>query len=417
MLSRVLGTIRAHGLLDKSDFVLVALSGGPDSTALLHVLHKLAPRLGIRVAAAVIDHGLRRESAEEARMVCRRCRDLALRCETVRVEVAGLRRRHVSLQEAAREARLAALSELASRWGCHKVALGHTADDQAETVLFRILRGTGVEGLAGIPYRRDCFIRPLLDVRRAEILSFLRRRHVEFVSDPSNMDRHYARVRIRHDILPLLGRENPRVSEALLGLAREARERPCRDWRPDIPPNVYLSRRVVEVIDRLVMQGQGTRRVSVPGGDIVVSYGRASWRPKGAGKRVVAGASTGSRSLPIHGPGCFVLDRAPVLEITEFRAGAVPAGNAPCFDRTKVEWPLLLRFPRPGDRMAPRGGRGRRKLSDLLINAKIPREARATLPVLCDSSGTILFVLGLRPSEAGRPDKATREWFEVRLSR
>jgi tRNA(Ile)-lysidine synthase len=417
VLSRVLGTIRAHGLLAKSDFVLVALSGGPDSTALLHVLHKLAPRVGIRLAAAVVDHGLRRESAEEARMVCRRCRDLGVRCEVVRVDVAGRRRRHVSLQEAAREARLAALSALAARWGCHKVALGHTADDQAETVLFRILRGTGIEGLAGIPYRRECFIRPLLDVRRSEVLSFLRRRRLEFVSDPSNVDRHYARVRIRHDILPLLGRENPRVSEALLGLAREARERPRRNWRLDVPPEVYLSRRVVEVIDRLVTQGQGTRRVSVPGGDIVVSYGRASWRPRDADKGLVPGASPGGRSLRILGPGSYALERAAVVEITRFCTGAAPAGNAPCFDRARVGWPLRLRFSRPGDRMAPRGGRGRRKLSDLLINAKIPREGRATLPVLCDSAGTLLFVPGLRPSEEGRPDSATREWFEVRLTR
>jgi tRNA(Ile)-lysidine synthase len=256
----------------------------------------------------------------------------------------------------------------------------------------------------------------LLDVRRAEILSFLRRRDLGFVSDPSNDDRHYARVRIRHEILPMLARENPRVAESLLRLAREARTRPHRDWRKDIPPGVYLPSRVVDVVDRLVARGEGTTRVSVPGGDIVVCYGRTSWRPIAPGKREPE-ARPGGRVIRIDGPGRFSLDGTPVLEITEFHASVAKRGNVPCFDAAGVSWPLCLRHPRPGDRMAPRGGRGRRKLSDLLIDAKIPRERRAKLPVLCDSGGRILFVPGIRPSEVGRPDGASAECFEVRLSR
>src|SRR4029079_18159666 len=114
-------------------------------------------------------------------------------------------------------------AELAGRRGARRIALAHQADDQAETVLFRIVRGTGLRGLAGIPYRRGPFVRPLLDVTRAEIARYLARRSIPFVEDPSNADPRFSRARVRHRLLPLLAEENPRVREALVALAAEAR--------------------------------------------------------------------------------------------------------------------------------------------------------------------------------------------------
>ena len=221
MLSAIQRTIAEHDLVARGDRVLVAISGGPDSTALLFGLARLAQRLGIELRAATVDHGLRPEAAAEAAAVARTCAALGIPCEVLRVEVR--RRAHVSIQDAARRARAAVLTEAAARLGCQRVALGHTADDQAETVLFRIVRGTGLAGLAGIPYRRDRFIRPLLDVRRAQVLSFLRRRRIAFVEDPSNRDPRFARSRVRADWLPFLARENPRIVEALLSLAADSR--------------------------------------------------------------------------------------------------------------------------------------------------------------------------------------------------
>jgi tRNA(Ile)-lysidine synthase len=418
VLSLVLRTIREQGLLAKGERVLVAVSGGPDSTALLHGLHALAARLGITLAAASVDHGLRPEAAGEAREVKRRCQTLGVACAVLRVDVRRARRPHVSVQEAARYARLAALERAAARLGCSKIALGHTADDQAETVLFRIVRGTGIAGLAGIPYQRGAFVRPLLDVRRAQILAYLAKRKLPFFSDPSNLDRHYARPRVRHDLLPILARENPRIVEGLVALAREARGEPARSWRKSLPPDLYLSRRTVATIDRLVRAGAGTRTVVVSGGAIEVSYGKLSWVPLLAGSPP-APAATPPLPRTLAGPGTYRLAQppAPGIEITRPCTGAWPRANAACFDPAKLRWPLVLRGSRPGDRMAPRGGRGHRKLSDLLIDAKIGRQARTALPLLCDAAGTILFVPGLRPSECGRPDADTRRWFEVRVAR
>lgn len=414
MLACVLATIRREQLLVSGEQVLVAVSGGPDSTALLHVLLELAPRLGVTLSAATVDHGLRAESLREACEVARRCRRLGVKCEVLTVDVGRARRRHGSLQEAAREARLGALAAAAARSGCTKIALGHTADDQAETILFRILRGTGIAGLAGMAFQRGNLIRPLLEVRRAQILRYLGRRKLPFVTDPSNANRRYARVRIRHEVLPFLARENPRVVEALLQLGRQARATPARAWLAALPAGLYVPQRTLEIVDRLAAQSRGTRRVAAAGGAIVVGYGQVRWEPVAATAQPSPVAA-----VRVRRPGVYRLAAppAPAVDIRPPLAGPPPSGNAACFDPARVGWPLLLRAPRPGDRMLPRGGRGSRKLSDLLIDAKIPREERALLPVLCEAGGALLFVPGLRPSEVGRPGAGTREWFEVCLAR
>jgi tRNA(Ile)-lysidine synthase len=418
VLSRVLRTIRERGLLARGDRLLVAVSGGPDSTALLYGLAKIAPRLGVSLVAACVDHRLRPESTEEARQVVRICQGLGIGCEVLEVDVSRARKAHVSAQEAARNVRLAALQSAAGRLGCTHIALGHTADDQAETVLFRILRGTGIAGLAGIPYQRGPLIRPLLDVRRAQILAYLAKRKIDYFTDPSNANRRYARSRIRHDVLPALTRENPRLVEALLALAREAQDKGVATWRKDLPSDLYLPRHAVHAVDGLMRAGCGTRSITVRNGELTVSYGKVSWLPRKPGD--LAQARAQAREVQrVPGPGQYrIFDSpAPGLDIAPARVGSWPGGNSACFDTSKLAWPLSVRALRPGDRMAPRGGRGTRKLSDLLIDAKIPRQERAILPVLCDASGAILYVPGLRPSENGRPGGETLEWIEVHVLR
>ena len=415
MLSQVLRTIREHVLLVKGERVLLALSGGPDSTALLYALRHHASRLGVDLVAATVDHGLRPESAAEAALAAERCRALGVGCQVLTVDVKAARRPHGSGQEAARDARLLALQEAALRSGCAKVALGHTADDQAETVLFRVVRGTGLAGLGGIPYRRGVFIRPLLEVRRRDIMAFLAKRHIPFVEDPSNANRHYARVRIRLDLLPMLARENPRVVEALLALAEEA-QRFLAGTPQLVVPSV--PRRASALIQRLAAEGKGTRRVSVPQGEVVVSYGKVSFQAR-SGPRERRDSCESSRELVtmVTGPGLY---RPPgpnqgrALKLEEGRFPVQPPADAALFDAARLPWPLQVRTWRPGDRMRPRGGRGSRKLSDLLVDAKVPRDQRRELPVLMGADGTILFVSGLRPSEAGRPQTGTDRWLAVR---
>jgi tRNA(Ile)-lysidine synthetase-like protein len=361
MLSTVLRTIAAHALLERGDHVLVAVSGGPDSMALLHVLWEARERLGISLEVAAVDHGLRAGAAAEIQLVRERAEALELPFATVAVQVRRERRR-ASLQDAARRARLEALAGLAAARGARRIALGHHADDQAETILFRIVRGTGLRGLAGIPYRRDPFVRPLLDVRRADILRYLARRSIPFMTDPSNADPRFARARIRHQILPLLGGENPRVAEALIALGREARR---MGPVPDVAP--------------------------APG--------------RGAEGQPPAPPA----ELRIDGPGHYRWADG-TLAVHELVAAPAEVGD---FDADRLGWPLVARPRRPGDRMRPRGGVGSRKLSDLMIDAKIARRARAVLPVVTAADGALLWVPGLRPAEAARPSETTRRLLRI----
>jgi tRNA(Ile)-lysidine synthase len=396
MLSKVAATIRAHELLRSGERVVVAVSGGADSMALLAALWELSERLDVSLEVATVDHGLRASARAEGELVRARAGALGLQWHGLTVDVAEARRGRASLQDAARRVRLAALQDLAQRVGASRVALGHQADDQAETVLFRIVRGTGLAGLAGIPYRRGLFIRPLLDVTRAEIARYLKRRSLPFVEDPSNADPRFARSRIRHQLLPLLARENPRVREALVGLAAAARERSGAGGLAE-----GLGRRAAQVVERLRAQGAGTRHVDVAGGRVLeVAYGRVrlAERPARAGA---------PKPLEISGPGTYRHQDETGLTIGEGERGAAT------FDADAVRWPLVLRTRRPGDRMRPRGGRGSRKLADLLIDAKVARPRRDALPVLTTADGVVLFVPGLRPSEDGRPTETTRRHFHV----
>jgi tRNA(Ile)-lysidine synthase len=230
--------IRDERLLARGDRVLCACSGGPDSTALLHVLALLRRRIGHEVAAHAVDHGLRSDAAAEIELA----RDVAARLgvpfSTTRVEVA----RGSNLQARAREARLAALADAARALGARAIATGHTADDRAETFLLRLLRGAGPRGLAVLPPRAPLpparpsaspspalepgapstpveLIRPLLLARRDDVLAHLRRHQLAFATDPSNQDPRFARVRVRRELLPLLADLSPGIVDHLCALA------------------------------------------------------------------------------------------------------------------------------------------------------------------------------------------------------
>jgi tRNA(Ile)-lysidine synthase len=370
--------------------------------ALLHGLSILAPRLSISLHAACVDHGLRPESATEAALVVERCKAMAIPCSVVRVDLKPLQRPHHSLQTLAREARLEGLLKIADQMSCNAVALGHHANDQAETVLFRILRGTGITGLAGIPYRRDRLIRPLLDVWRHQIVAFLNKRKIPYFSDPSNDNRRFTRVRIRHDLMPLLARENPKLAEALCALAKSART--ASSPKPvliELPKDVYLTRRTRERLTELIQSGHGTQRLDIPGGTLEVRYGHVTLLSSQHALKAehVEFSQPQLISRPEdHGVKTRSGSR---LFVRNAKANELP--HSILFDANLLTWPLSLRYPQPGDRMRPRNGAGRRKLSDLFIDAKIPRDERAFLPVLCDGSGEILYVSRLRPSEFARP--------------
>jgi tRNA(Ile)-lysidine synthase len=220
LVARVRRTAIDRALLDRGTSVVVGVSGGPDSTALLDVLCRLASELSLRIVAAGVDHGLRSGASAELDVAATHAARLAVPFERVvltppdRVDHAW-----------ARAARYAALHDVASRHGATRIAVGHTLDDQAETVVARLLRGAGLRGLGAIdPARDDGVVRPLIDATRAEVRAYLAHEGLAFVDDPSNVDPRFERTRIRSTVLPTLLGEDPNLLAHLSQLADEARD-------------------------------------------------------------------------------------------------------------------------------------------------------------------------------------------------
>ncbi|HSK05385.1 MAG TPA: tRNA lysidine(34) synthetase TilS [Kofleriaceae bacterium] len=368
--------------------VAVACSGGADSIALADAAIEVAG--APRVAVLTIDHGLSEGSARIAAEVAAWARGRGAAAASERVTVP----RRASIEAAARQVRYDALERLAAGLGAARVLVGHTARDQAETVLLRLVRGTGPAGLAGIPAVRGRFVRPLLALGRDAIEAYVAARALPTWDDPMNEDLRLARVRVRRELLPRLRRENPRLDAALVRLAGSAAE-----WQ--------------EVIDGL----------AAPHARLPVACADLAALPAAVRKRAVAlaldraGIDHDAAHLdaidrlvtrPPHGtiridlPAARIVRTYDRLELERARVVAPPpAGPA---DLAPPPGPYLLRTWQRGDRMKPARLKGRsRKLSDLYIDAKVPHAARAAARVLVrTTTGAIVWAehLGLAHGES-----------------
>jgi tRNA(Ile)-lysidine synthase len=207
--------LQEEALVTPGMTVLVAVSGGPDSMALLHVLARLSPKLGVRLAAHGVDHGLRPEAPRELERAQALAHRLGVPMETTCVEVTP----GGNLQARAREVRYWALREAARAVGAERIATGHHADDRAETVLMRLLQGSGLRGLGCLPARQGELIRPFLRARRQDVVAHLLRHRIEAAQDPSNTNSRFLRTRVRGEVLPLLEGLSPAVVTHLNALA------------------------------------------------------------------------------------------------------------------------------------------------------------------------------------------------------
>ena len=427
---------------------MVAVSGGPDSTALLHLIRGVAGELDLSVTAAHFDHGVRAESAAEAEKVRGRVRDLGIPCRV------GRARRDLPLrQEAFREARYAFLRRVADDLGAGRIATGHQADDQAETVLFRILRGTGLRGLAGIPPRRGPIVRPLLPFRRAEILAWLEAREIAWIDDPSNRDPRWERARIREEVLPAMeaawGEPIRGRLLALAGAARQAERalerraagalRRCRvesegAWDEG---SVALALESVRELDRetasrLVRRAARGRGVRLTRGGTRAAIEFISEGRSGTSVDIGGGLSMAREfdTLWIGRP----LEAAPDAPLRigtadpgrgELRIGgrglrASWGGAAPdSTDAVRLElatdrlaFPLIVRGWRAGDRI--RTGAGTRKLKDLFREERVPASERDRIPVVVADDGSVVAVGALAAAREVRPEEG-EERFVLRI--
>lgn len=362
----------AAAIADAPGRIGVACSGGADSVALLDAA--LAARAN--VVALHVDHALHPASVRTAAEVGALARSLGADAEILRVTVT----RGASLEDQARRARYAALEAAAGRLGLACVLGGHTARDQAETVLLRVLRGTGPAGLAGIPPVRGVHRRPLLAIPRDVIERYVAARGLPVIEDPMNTDPAFARVRVRHAILPALAAENPRLEDALLRLARSAAE-----WTAAIDAQATaLAKSGKLPIARLRAAGPAIAKRAL---QLLAPQLEAEHLD-------AAHALIDARS----GQGIDVLggriERA-YAELVVVREVEPP----PPLDVVGPGAPYTIRPWRAGDRMRPARLRGRsRKLSDLYADAKVPKATRATARVVLDATGSIVWAEHLGPA-------------------
>jgi tRNA(Ile)-lysidine synthase len=424
--------------------VALAVSGGADSVALTWALYDLveAGRVPVQIAGLVhLHHGLRGNEADRDEAFVRALAvRLGVPVAVGRADVAeDARRTRRSLEAAGRDARQRFFAEAAARLGATVVATAHTADDQAETVLLRLLRGAGARGVGGIRPRRGLIVRPVLDVRRATLRRFLDDRGEVWVEDASNADRAIARNAVRHDLLPViedlapggvaalarfsaLARDDEAVLEgraievgAKIVLGSEAAVRIRRPALAAQPPAV--ARRVVRrAIERVSMAGIAARHidairrlaaadtsighldlptavVDIDGEDLVLQA-----RVGGGGHRKVSGRQVFDVLLPV--PGTVDIAAAGVRVVAErITPETLPdrangRGRMAAVQEAALRGGLSVRQRRPGDRLRPLGAPGRRKVQDVLVDRKVPRDERDCVPIVVDESGQIVWVAG-----------------------
>jgi tRNA(Ile)-lysidine synthase len=400
------------------DRVLVAVSGGPDSVALAHTLIRLGPALGLAVGVACVDHQLRPGSGAEAERVVAWATGLGAWAATVAVQV----EREGGREGAARTARYAALESLAGAHGFHWVLTGHTASDQAETVLLRLGRGAGLRGARGILARRGRVLRPLLGLSRADVLAYLRAvGQPPLVRDPSNDDLSLARNRVRQRVLPELAQAlGPGVERSLAHFAALAAddEALLEQLSLEVPHPAPLP--VLQALARplrrrwlaraLAAAGHAPTGAELEAADAyLLSHGTGAlelghcvtlWLERGWVRAAPVAAL--AEATPVHlALGAWVAVPWAGLEV-----GLHPDdGAAPDARQLRlppgVAGPLQVRPRAPGDRFWPLGG-VETSLKKLLAAAHIPLERRPQHPVLVDAPGNILWVIGVRVSERCR---------------
>jgi len=452
----VLSTIREHEMISDGDRVIVAVSGGPDSICLLEILLRLREILNVILIVAHFDHGLRPgEDERETQFVETLAKRLGLPCACERTF--RLMNAHgTSIEEKARELRYRFLENVLKKHRAHRVALGHNKNDQAETVVMNMLRGTGSAGLSGMhPVRENRYIRPLIRTTRQEILAYLKEKGLPYITDSSNLDKKYLRNRIRLELMPSLLSYQPRLIERLEDLASLCREE-----------NRFMEQEAEKCLGKIIMPPQeqhidislgAMKDLPVPLQYRVIRG--AIRRAKGNLKRVElkhikavielienrkpqvkinlpehlvvkkmydklrfsvgAEAHTSDFSYSLEATGTLHLDELNLTitceEISEKNFSGRSGSEWQCFlDLEALNWPLTVRNFRAGDKFIPLGLNGFKKLKDIFIDGRVSHEQRRRIPIL-ESHGDIVWVGGIRIDHRYRVKGDTRRVLRCKI--
>ncbi|MCD6379392.1 tRNA lysidine(34) synthetase TilS [bacterium] len=415
----------------------------------------MADKLNITLGAAHLNHGIRPESKDEQSLVAKYCEKLNIPLITALRDVpAAATREGKGLEETARILRYEFLEHSAEEFKASLVSLGHNTDDQAETVLHHIIRGSGLRGLMGIPAKRGIFIRPILCCKGEELVRFLKNRKIKYATDKSNMENNYLRNKIRNTLLPMLRNEfNPNIDNTLVRLGNNISEwweatgkrieNILEEYEDNNNFNIPLDKldglgdfEIYLLIDialkthlgifqdiekchfdaakALLHSGQSGKSINFPHG-ITISLEQTSLRltKKSANKSYsppeITLPSTGKYNLPSWNMSVKI-EQLPFNEDLSFLSSEDEIYMA------SVDFPIKIRGRKPGDRINPFGMKGRKKLSDIMIDKKVPLYKRDQIPIIEDKKG-IIWVPGVATDEKTRILKKTKQITRIKLIR
>jgi tRNA(Ile)-lysidine synthase len=442
---RVDKTIADYSLAGRGDKVLVGFSGGPDSVALLHILSRLSRKLGIRLGAAYLNHLLRpRAAKKEARFCADFCSRLSVSFYYEEADVHVLAEKEkAGIEEIARRHRYRVLTALARDKGYNKVAVGHHRDDRVETILFNLFRGSGRQGIIGMPPKRQNIIRPLFDINREEIMEYLQVNNLAYMIDRSNLSRRFTRNRIRHKLIPLIRKEIAdqaaeniiRFSDIMAGEEKFLYQKSHRLYRKvtsktpggkirlDLTEfmgyDLWLKRRLaMQLLDEVGLwdaeYADVERALALAGrtGDSRLSVRKDLTAEKAGECLYLYHQGRRVKTCKTAVPGVFHL-KHPRLWISFeyvdcYRVERVieSQGKVAYIDSDKLDGKLYVAGLKQGIRFHPYGRPGSKKAGDFLTDRKYPRPLRDELAVLYDGRG-IVWLVGLEIDERVKVDKQT----------
>ncbi|MDZ7859405.1 MAG: tRNA lysidine(34) synthetase TilS [Candidatus Krumholzibacteriota bacterium] len=447
--------IKEKSLINPGSRVIAAVSGGADSMAMLTILRGLKDKLNITLGAAHLDHGIRKVSKDEKKLVADYCKKINIPLiSALRDTPAAAVRKGKGIEETARILRYEFLKQSAEEFRASVVALGHNQDDQTETILHHIIRGSGLRGLMGIPEKRGIFIRPVLCCSGKDLEQFLKTRNIRFATDKSNLDISYTRNRIRKHLLPMLRDEfNPSIDKSLIKLAENISEgfnmfssrveRIAEEYgeenRVKIPLEelkgisdfeIYLLIDTVlknyfdihqdiekchfDAAKSLLRSCQSGRKINLPHG-ITITLEQIHLRiSKDTADNLSRRTET---TIPESGeydlPSWNLTVNIEKLSGTE-NLSPISSDNEAYLG--SVFFPIRIRERKQGDRIRPFGMRGSKKLSDIMIDNKISLSVRNRIPVFEDKKG-IIWIPGVTTDERTRISKKTEQIIRIKLTK
>jgi tRNA(Ile)-lysidine synthase len=466
---KVLSFIRKNRLLSAGDKVVVAVSGGPDSVCLLHLLAGLRKELNISLYIAHLNHQLRgAESDADAKYVAGLARRLKIPATIESRDVREFRKKqHISLEEAAREARYGFLASVVQKTGAKSVSVGHTANDHAETILMHLIRGSGTRGLRGLlPATRQQIsgfslniIRPLLELNRGDTVAYCRDNNLKPRTDSSNLSLEPFRNKVRQKLLPELGKYNPQIGEALMRTARNAaadfdfieteaqraastvttlekdavsiKKQAFLTLHPALQRQILRfsiesllgslkdieSGHIEDIIDAL--EKPAGKVISLPFGlNFYIDYENYIMA-KDTASLCPFPALENEFTLKIPGKTAssgWVIEASIVPASTTLITGGEGDGFSACFDAVAAGKHLTVRHSLPGDRFQPLGMAQEKKVNRFMIDAKIPQAWRSSIPIVC-AGGHILWVAGWRIGARFRVKPTTQKVLKLDFRR